>query len=160
MKIKTNEELQDFKSILALHNDYVSLEPFVEYDFDMRIQKIGNTYRGFKRQSQHWKANTGNSSIIEDMEVTPLYKRYADECASVFGGLDILGLDLLHSKTTGTDFILELNDTAIGLTHKYEQEDMMIMRDLASAKITVLFAPPPMNLALMQIRRKEKLMPK
>jgi len=146
MKIKSNEELQDFKSILALHNDYVSLEPFVEYDFDMRIQKIGNTYRGFRRMSHNWKANTGNASVIEDMEVTPLYKRWVDECALVFGGLDILGLDLLHSKATNTDYILELNDTAIGLTHKYEAEDMAIMRDLAMSKMNLLFAPPPANL--------------
>jgi len=143
MKIKSDEELQDFKSILALHNDYVSLEPFVEYDYDMRIQKIGNTYRGFRRQSHHWKANTGNASIIEDMEVTPLYKRWVDECALVFGGLEILGLDLLHSKVNNMDYILELNDTAIGLTHKYEQEDMGIMRDLVLSKMNMLFAPPP-----------------
>jgi len=146
MKIKSNEELQDFKSVIALHRDYVSLEPFVEYDYDMRIQKIGNTYRGFRRTSPNWKANTGNASVIEDLEVTPLYKRYVDECALVFGGLEILGLDLLHSKATNTDYILELNDTAIGLTHKYEVEDMTIMRDLALSKMNLLFAPPPTNL--------------
>lgn len=111
MKIKSNEEMQDFKSVLALHRDYVSLEPFIEYDYDMRIQKIGtqlkfsvfprginvalgNTYRGFKRMSPNWKANTGNASVIEDMEVTPIFKRWVDECALAFGGLEILGLDL------------------------------------------------------------------
>lgn len=43
-------------------------------------------------------------SIIEDMEVTPRYKKMADECAALFGGIDILGLDLVHSVSDGTFF--------------------------------------------------------
>eukprot|EP01111_Echinosteliopsis_oligospora_P011039 TRINITY_DN3541_c0_g1_i1.p1 TRINITY_DN3541_c0_g1~~TRINITY_DN3541_c0_g1_i1.p1 ORF type:complete len:295 (-),score=86.44 TRINITY_DN3541_c0_g1_i1:74-958(-) len=147
MKIKSDEEIQDFKSIIAINNDYVTLEPFVQWDFDMRIQKIGRDYRGFKRTSPNWKGNTGNSSVIEDLEVTPVYKRWVDECSRLFGGLDILGLDLLHSKETGRDYILELNDTAIGLVHKYEIEDMSLMRDMALAKLCVYYAPPPLPIS-------------
>jgi len=141
MKIKSSEEMADFKSILALHKDYVTLEPFVEWDYDMRIQKIGDHYRGFRRMSPNWKGNTGNASVIEDMEVTPQHKRWVDECAKLFGGMEILGLDLLHSKKTGKDYILELNDTAIGLVHKYEEEDMQFIRDIVLTRMNLTFAP-------------------
>eukprot|EP01112_Ceratiomyxa_fruticulosa_P009940 TRINITY_DN260_c0_g1_i3.p1 TRINITY_DN260_c0_g1~~TRINITY_DN260_c0_g1_i3.p1 ORF type:complete len:379 (-),score=87.44 TRINITY_DN260_c0_g1_i3:91-1227(-) len=139
IKIKSSEEFQDFKSLCALHGDYVTVEPFIPWDFDMRIQKIGPYYRGFQRISSNWKGNTGNSSVIEDLEVTPQYKLWVDECSKLFGGLDILGLDLLHSKEDGKVYILELNDTAIGLVHKYELEDMKNMRDIVITKMEKLF---------------------
>ncbi len=49
----------------------------------MRIQKIGSHYRGFRRVSPNWKGNTGNASVIEDMEVTEQYKLWIDECSKV-----------------------------------------------------------------------------
>jgi hypothetical protein len=53
---------------------------------------------------------------------------FADECAALFGGIDILGLDFVHEKVTGKNYIIELNDTAIGLVHVHEQEDMSYMK--------------------------------
>ena len=49
----------------------------------MRIQKIGNHYRGFQRVSPNWKGNVGNQSIIDDLEVTDQYKLWIDECSKV-----------------------------------------------------------------------------
>jgi len=34
---------------MALSNDYVTAEPLYEGQFDIRIQKIGDYYRAFKR---------------------------------------------------------------------------------------------------------------
>jgi hypothetical protein len=101
----------------------------------MRLQKIGNHYRAYKRTSPNWKGNTGNASVIETMEMTPAYKLMIDEAAKVFGGLDICALDLLHSEVDGREYILELNDTAIGLVHKFEEEDMMHMRDVVRLRM-------------------------
>src|SRR3990167_6378742 len=75
------------------------------------VQKIGSHYRAFKRTSSNWKGNTGNQSVVEEMEVTEEMKMWADECSKVLGGLDILGLDFLHDKKTDKFHILELNDT-------------------------------------------------
>eukprot|EP01119_Soliformovum_irregulare_P022207 TRINITY_DN7550_c0_g2_i3.p1 TRINITY_DN7550_c0_g2~~TRINITY_DN7550_c0_g2_i3.p1 ORF type:complete len:129 (+),score=52.42 TRINITY_DN7550_c0_g2_i3:150-536(+) len=69
------------------------------------------------------------------MEVTPQYKLWIDECSQLYGGLDICALDLLHSTEENKDYILELNDTAIGLVHKYEHEDMMFMRDIVMMRL-------------------------
>jgi hypothetical protein len=48
----------------------------------------------FKRMSVsgNWKTNVG-SSQIEEIPMTPAYKRWADEAATMLGGLDILTVD-------------------------------------------------------------------
>lgn len=105
------------------------------------VQKIGSHYRAFKRISTNWKGNVGNQSIVEEMEITDQMIRWADECSKVFGGLDILGLDFVHSKKDGKFYILELNDTAIGLVHAVADEDMKYMRDLVLSRMEEHFSP-------------------
>jgi len=141
MRFMDNQEFADFRGLIALHGDYVTAEPFVEWDWDGRIQKIGCHYRGFRRMSPNWKGNVGNMSIIEDLEVTEKYKTWIDECAKLLGGLDICALDFLHSKSDGKEYILELNDTAIGLVHKYEQEDMGFIRDIVMVRMAEAYPP-------------------
>merc|ERR1712000_390773 len=70
---------------------------------------------------------------------------WADECAKALGGLDILGLDFVHSKATGKFHILELNDTAIGLVHAVADEDMNFMRDLVLTRMEEHFYPKQEN---------------
>jgi hypothetical protein len=43
----------------------VGVQPFIDWDWDGRIQKIGPYYRVFKRVSMNWKGNVGNMSMIE-----------------------------------------------------------------------------------------------
>jgi len=76
--------------------------------------------------------------MVEDMDMTDRYKVMVDECAKLFGGLDILALDLVHAKE-GKEWILELNDTAIGLVHNHANEDMLFMRDLVVTKMSDKF---------------------
>ena len=47
IRIKADDEMSDFKSLCALHDDYITLEPFIKWDWDGRIQKIGSHYRVF-----------------------------------------------------------------------------------------------------------------
>jgi hypothetical protein len=111
--------------VLALHKDYATAEPFIPgRAYDLRIQKIGTHYRVYKRQSSNWKGNVGNS-IIEEIAVTDRYKvhlgttlfthlyyiapttdfvcslgpvqMWADEASKMFGGLDILTVDAIHT---------------------------------------------------------------
>jgi len=138
MKCENSRQFADFKSLCALHGDYVTAEPFIEWNYDMRIQKIGPHYRAFRRISSNWKGNVGNESFVEDMDITDRYKLMVDECAKLFGGLEILGLDLVHCKS-GKEWILELNDTAIGLVHKHQKEDMEFMRDIVVVKMSAIY---------------------
>jgi synapsin len=140
MKVCDSTQFEDVRSICALHSDFVTCEPFVDADWDARVQKIGPHVRAFRRTSQNWKMNTGHGSIVEQIECPDEWRRWAELSATACGGLDILGLDLIHDRNTGRIQILELNDTAIGLVHKVEDEDNGYIRDLVLAKMELAFA--------------------
>ncbi|MBN2153366.1 MAG: hypothetical protein JW839_18070 [Candidatus Lokiarchaeota archaeon] len=123
MRIESRQQLDDFTSLMAMYPDYITAEPFVKAESDVRIQKIGPHYRAFKRKIvASWKANVFGTEP-EDIPVTSTYKSWADECAKLFGGMDILALDVLHTAT-GEDVIIELNDCQIGFVKRHEREDM------------------------------------
>ncbi|KAJ4462946.1 putative synapsin IIb [Paratrimastix pyriformis] len=141
IKLHDHHQFEDFRSVCALSPAYVSAEPFIDWDYDIRVQKIGNHYRAFHRRNPNWKGNVG-SSIIEDAPMTPEYQLWVDEAATYFGGLDICAVDALHRKSDDKCFILEVNDTAIGLVHKYEPEDYQHMRELIETRMTAYFSAP------------------
>jgi glutathione synthase/RimK-type ligase-like ATP-grasp enzyme len=66
------------------------------------------------------------------------YKLWVDEVAKLFGGLDILALDVLHGKD-GRDYIIEVNDTAPGLMYEHEEEDIGHIRDLVLQRINAAY---------------------
>jgi hypothetical protein len=49
MMLTEHANFQDLASIMSLHNDYSSAEPFLQGEYDIRIQKIGNNYRAYRR---------------------------------------------------------------------------------------------------------------
>jgi len=129
MKFDTDENFNDFRGLLAIHKDYVTLEELVQNrEYDLRIQKIGTHLRAYKRTSSNWKGNVGASNI-EEIPVTEQFEVWANEAGKLFGGIDILTVDAIHT-TDGQDFILEINDSASGFLKKNEQEDMGHCRDL------------------------------
>ena len=140
IKCDTKHRFDDVKSIVACHNDYCTAEEFINYDFEIRIQKIGPSIKCFKRRSMNWKGNVGNASINEDAEVTQQFKIMIREASSIFGGLDICALDLVHDTKTDSFKILELNGTAIGLVQRHKEEDMKCMRDLVITKMSQIYA--------------------
>jgi len=140
MMLSSQENFQDLASVLSLHNDYCTAEKFIKGEYDLRIQKIGNNYRAYKRIGcSGWKTNVG-SSFLEDIPMTEQYKLWADECSKLFGGMDILAVDAIHNSEDGKDYILELNDSSIGLGPQHEEEDMLIIRDLTIEKMSEAFS--------------------
>ena len=110
IKITSSPMFDDVKSIVALHGDYSTAEPFVDWDFDYRIQKIGCHVRAYRRQvsqATQWKGNVGNA-MIEEIDVEPRWLRWVNAAASCYGGLDILALDLVRNRVSGEEFILEV----------------------------------------------------
>ena len=109
----------------------------MEGDYDLRIQKIGaDHYRAYKRVSVSgtWKTNTG-CSMLEEIEVSDKYKRWADEASTLFGGLDILTVDAIHDVASDTEIILEVNGTSSGLGPDRADEDNVHIRDLVLFKM-------------------------
>jgi len=133
------EELGDLKGVLAMNHDYYTLEPLVKFEFEYRIQKLGNSYRCFKRKSDGWKQNVGDLKF-EDYPVTERHKMLVDECSKMMGGLDICALDMLH-RADGTEVCLEINDTAIGIMYNHEKEDLQSIRDIVVQRMNETFCP-------------------
>jgi synapsin len=145
MKINHHHDMDDFKTVLALSNHYVTAEPFLEGSYDLRIQKIGSShYRAFRRISMSgaWKTNTG-SSHLEEIEVTPMFRRWADEASQLFGGLDICTVDAIHDSKTDRDVIMEVNGTSSGLSPEVSDEDHQHIKQLVLEKMNALLCLAP-----------------
>jgi glutathione synthase/RimK-type ligase-like ATP-grasp enzyme len=117
MKVHDHHVMDDVKSILSLDKHYVSVEPFINGAYDLRIQKIGNHFRAFKRigMSGNWKTNTG-SSILDEIPVLPKYQFWIDQVSQLFGGLDICTVDAIHDIDADQDIIMEVNGCSSGLS--------------------------------------------
>jgi len=140
MKIGDHHDMEDFRSVLAMtHGSYCTGEPFLEGAFDLRIQKIGSKIRVFKRitLSGSWKTNTG-SSHLEEIEVADRYRFWIEESSKMFGGMDILTVDVLV-ESDGTEHILEVNGTSSGLSPECAKEDNETIRDLVLEKLEAIY---------------------
>lgn len=131
MRLTDHHAFNDLKSVVALTPCYCTAEEFVEGAYDLRIQKIGDHYRAYKRiaMSGEWKTNTG-TSVMEEIELTEEYKRWVDEASASFGGMDICTVDAIHSAEDGKEWILEMNGTSSGLAPEREEEDTLHIRDV------------------------------
>ena len=54
----------DVRGIVAMHNDYCTVEPFIEWEVDLRIQKIGPFYRCMERRRCVMFALTCSHSLV------------------------------------------------------------------------------------------------
>eukprot|EP01062_Namystynia_karyoxenos_P070046 TRINITY_DN65422_c0_g1_i1.p1 TRINITY_DN65422_c0_g1~~TRINITY_DN65422_c0_g1_i1.p1 ORF type:complete len:385 (+),score=133.98 TRINITY_DN65422_c0_g1_i1:87-1157(+) len=149
MRIADHHDMEDFRSMLQVTDGkYCLAEPFLDGEYDLRIQWLGGAVRAFKRMtvSGNWKTNTGTSAC-EEIEVTPTYRRWAELAAGLFGGLDICTVDAVHT-TDGKEIILEVNGTSSGLFPDVADADNIIIRDLVLQRMNSLAggaaaAPPP-----------------
>lgn len=49
VKVKNYEDFRDMSTVLALHSDYCTGEPFIDAEYGFRIQKVGDSYRVHKK---------------------------------------------------------------------------------------------------------------
>jgi len=139
IRIRENQELKDFRGVLTLNNNYFTTEPYIKFDFEFRVQKIGNSVRAFKRFSRDsWKQE--GDMYYEDMEMTDKYRLWVEECSQLFGGLDMFSLDIL-SCPDGREIIIELNDCGTGIIYDYQDEDLQHVKDLVIEKMNQHFCP-------------------
>jgi len=142
MIIKDHHAFSDFAGVVAVGGNYSTAEPYYEGEYDIRIQKIGPHYRAFKRVSMsgNWKTNVG-TSVIEPLELTEQYRQWADEAAAMFGGLDILSVDAIHTSS-GQEYILEVNGTSTGFLPDHQEEDMCHVAQVMLHKMADRFPEP------------------
>ena len=61
--------------------------------------------------------------------MTDRYKAWVDGLAEMFGGLDICSLEAVVAKD-GTEYIIEVNDSATALLGESQEEDRRNIADL------------------------------
>lgn len=142
MRVPNHHDWDDVRSVVAMtEGKYCTAEPFLSGDFDLRIQKLGEHYRVFKRTSMsgNWKTNTG-CSIVEELALTEdnqRYKLWADEASRLFGGLDICTVDVIVETESGKEWILEVNGTSSGLCPEQADHDNEIIRGIVLQKMNL-----------------------
>jgi hypothetical protein len=138
-KLANNDAFRDLSTVLALNQDYCTVEQFVTAQYGIRVQKIGNSYCVMKKHftGAGWKSQFGGSHL-EVVELEEKYKLWADEAATSFGGMDILAIDALHAD--GKDWIIEMNGTAIGVLEERWVQDSSVICQLALERMTTIQA--------------------
>jgi len=158
IQVKDQQEFRDVSTIIALHQDYCTAEEFISSDYGIRVQKIGTHYRVYKKiwTGSSWKSQFGGSGLVE-IPVEDKHKLWADECAKVFGGMELLSVDALHGKD-GKDYILELNGTASGFQTKDWVEDTQYLIELVLDRLDLTFGKSvrPQNTNIQNKSTKEE----
>lgn len=135
IRVETQEAFRDVATVLALHEDYCTGEHFIEAEYGIRVQKIGEHYRVMKKvfTGSGWKSQFGGADL-QEIALTPQHKLWADECSKLWSGLDWCAVDGLHGKD-GRDYVIELNGSAIGLLPNRWLEDTLFIRDLVIKRL-------------------------
>lgn len=108
LKIKYNleKELENIDDKF-ISEDYVTIEPYINYEKDIRYLAIGNKTWAMARKGKFWKANiqTTDFVMIEQDETLINQTKKLQE----FLKADILAIDILEDKNENK-FIVEYND--------------------------------------------------
>ena len=91
-----------------------------------------------KSLSGNWKTNIGEVQI-EEVPVQEKYKKWIDEASSMFGGLELCSLEAIVDAG-GREFIIEVNDCAMGLLGDGQDEDRRLIAELVISKMEVHIA--------------------
>lgn len=137
-KCNDSEAFRDLSTIVSLHEDYATAERFIDAEYGIRVQKIGDHYRCIKKvfTGSGWKSQFGGSDL-QEIPLEPKYKVWVDECAKRFEGMEWCAVDGLHGKD-GKDYIIELNGAAIGFLPKRWLEDTLYIKELVLARLNKL----------------------
>ena len=138
IRVKDYHDIDDLRSILALHKDYISIEPLIDVDYELRIVFIApNYYRVHKRTSLNWKVNYGMSNIREECNLKPNWKKWIDLIYKSFPDMLIFDIDALVDKN-GKEYILEVNGSSQGFAPEHGRQDLEHLRDLVVRKMEII----------------------
>jgi hypothetical protein len=142
MKVEDHHVMEDVRSLLSLHRSYLSVEPFINGGYDIRIQKIGNKFRIFKRVSLtgSWKITSGDSAM-EEIEMTDTYRFWITEVSKMFNGLDICTVDAIYDADSGKEYIMEVSGSSSSFSPDTDtlEADNIVVKEMVLAKLNALY---------------------
>ena len=142
IRVKDYHDLDDIRSILALHKDYSAIEPLIDVDYEFRIVFIApNYYHVHKRRSLNfkvfWKVNCGMSNITEECKMEPRWKKWIDLIYETYPDMLTFDIDGIVDKK-GKEYILEVNGSSQGFSSENGKQDLEHLRDLVIRKLEVI----------------------
>ncbi len=105
--VENEQRWQDIKDLLFISNDYITVEPYINYERDIRYLAIGENVWAMARKGKYWKANieTTDFTLIEKE------KELIEQVIFLQNILksDIIAIDILEEKNGNRCFV-EYND--------------------------------------------------
>lgn len=104
----TNEEQwNELKDLLFIHEDYVTAERFINYQYDIRYLAVQDKVWAMKRRGRYWKAN----SLTQAYQLIEPEKGWIEKVKELQENIkaDIVAIDVLQTES-GEQLILEYND--------------------------------------------------
>lgn len=105
--VSNEEQWEELKDLLFIHQDYVTTEKFINYKYDIRYLAINNKVWAMKRKGKYWKAN----SLTQDYQLIEPEKEWIEKVKLLQENIkaDIVAIDVLETEN-GEKVILEYND--------------------------------------------------
>ena len=108
-KVLVQDDLkwQEVQDLLFMSEDYVTVEPYIPYQLDIRYLVAAGQVWSMARRGKHWKANVHTTDYLL-REVEPEWRDKSLHLSQHLGA-DILALDVLLTES-GDRWVLEYND--------------------------------------------------
>jgi len=105
--VQDEEKWQDIKDLLFISNEYITIEPFINYKKDIRYLAIGTQVWAMSRKGKFWKANVETKAF---KTITPAEEQIQQvKKIQAYLKADIIAIDILEEED-GTQHIVEYND--------------------------------------------------
>lgn len=106
-RAQSAQEWAELADLLFISDDYVCVEPFIDYARDVRCLLIGGQTWAMERRGAGWRVQAGAAEHAL-IEVPPLLEEYTRRACKYLGA-DVLALDFLETRD-GEFLALESND--------------------------------------------------
>lgn len=105
--VESEAQWQDIKDLLFIAEDYLTVEPYIKYDRDIRYLAIGDKVWAMARKGKFWKANVETTTFA----AIPLNEELVEQTKQLqkYLNADILAIDILE-EANGTRYFVEYND--------------------------------------------------
>jgi len=142
VRVENPGSFQDLASVVAVSDQYCTVEEYIEAKYDLHVFKIGSSYKALMRKSLtgNWKTNVGQS-ILEEVPVQDKHKGWIDQVSTMFGGLALCSLEAVVGKD-GKEYIIEVNDCAMGLLGESQEEDRRNIAEVVIKEMELQCKPP------------------
>ncbi len=105
--VEDEKKWQDVKDLLFVTEHYITVEPFIDYERDIRYLAIGDKVWAMSRKGKYWKANVETTDYQKIEPEADLVKDLQKLQHKI--GADILAIDILE-EANGKLHIVEYND--------------------------------------------------